>query len=268
MTYKPGSQILISGVGNLRDLGGWMAADGHRVAIGQVFRSTDLDRLDDQGLGPFSRLGIKTVVDLRTEEERKAKPDRPAPGVVGIVCDVLGDAPNAAPAQLPRIMADPQSAAGMLGGGKAEAMFERGYRDLVSLPSALQAYRTFFDTLANDARRPLLFHCTTGKDRTGWAAAVLLTVLGVSRDDIMRDYLLTNQQLLPALQPVVDRFAQAGGDPTLLAPVLGVRPQYLHAAFDEVQGRFGSMESYIADGLQMNGEMRSHFRRVLTEAAI
>ncbi|SOC47343.1 tyrosine phosphatase family protein [Rhizobium subbaraonis] len=122
-------------------------------------------------------------------------------------------------------MADPKSAARILGGGKAEAMFVRGYRDLVSLPSALEGYKMFFHTLADGALRPLLFHCTTGKDRTGWAAAVLLTVLGV-------------------------------------------RPEYIHAAFEEVQSRFGSMDNYLSDGLRLNHEMQSHIRDVLTEVAI
>jgi len=267
LKYEPGAQIVIVGLANLRELGGWMAADGRSVAAGKVFRSTDLDRLDQEGIGAVARLGVRTVVDLRTEAEREMKPDRLPRDVSGIVCDVLGDAPDAAPAQLPKIMADPKSAAQILGGGQAEAMFERGYRDLVSLPSALEAYHNFFVALADDTRRPLLFHCTTGKDRTGWAAAVLLTVLGVSREDVMRDYLLTNQQLLPALQPIVDRFAEAGGDPTLLNPILGVRPGYLLAAFDEVQSRFGSMEKYLGDGLRLTKEMRSHLRASLTEVS-
>ena len=267
MIPEPGAQIVIAGLPNLRDLGGWTTADGRRVTAGRVFRSTALDRLDDQGLHAVAGLGVRTVVDLRTETERKTMPDRLPGDVAGVICDVLGDAPDAAPAQLPRIMADPKSAAQTLGGGQAEAMFERGYRELVSLPSALDAYRRFFATLADTTRRPLLFHCTTGKDRTGWAAAVLLTVLGVSREDVTRDYLLTNRQLLPALQPVVDRFAAAGGDPALLRPILGVRQDYLDAAFDEARSRFGSMDDYLADGLRLNDQMRLQLRSVLTDVA-
>ena len=96
---------------------------------------------------------------------------------------------------------------------------------------------------------------------------MLLTVLGVSREDVTRDYLLTNQQLLPALQPVVDRFAAAGGDPALLRPILGVRQDYLDAAFDEARSRFGSMDDYLADGLRLNDEMRLQLRSVLTDVA-
>src|SRR5262249_45245837 len=130
---------------------------------------------------------------------------------------------------------------------------------------AIAAYRGFLAILAAPDRRPVLFHCTTGKDRTGWAAAVTLTLLGASRDDVVRDYMLTNAQLLPALQPLVDRFAAAGGDPTLLQPALGVRAAYLAAAFDEAQRRFGSMDGYLSAGLGVDDAMRQRLRDELTE---
>lgn len=258
-------QIAIAGLPNLRDLGGWSVGNGRRVACGQMFRSTDLDQLDSAGLDAVGRLHIRTVIDFRTEAERIAKPDRAPSGAMEIVCDVLGDAPNAAPAQLPRVLADPSHASELLGNGKAVALFERGYRDLVGLPSALAAYRQFFATLAVDERRPILFHCTTGKDRTGWAAAVTLTLLGVSREDILQDYMLTNDQLLPALSPIFNQFKAAGGDPALLEPVFGVRQNYLEAAFNEARQRYGSIDGYLSDGLGIDNELRRRLQDGLTE---
>lgn len=93
----------------------------------------------------------------------------------------------------------------------------------------------------------------------------MLTLLGVSRDDVMRDYMLTNTQLLPTLKPVVERFAAAGGDPELLQPVLGVRPEYLESAFDEVRRRYGSMNGYLAGGLGIDDGLRLRLREALTE---
>jgi protein-tyrosine phosphatase len=81
----------------------------------------------------------------------------------------------------------------------------------VSLPSALSAYREFFSTIARDAQRPALFHCTTGKDRTGWPAAATLLLLGVSEEDVFYDYELTNRDLLPASKPVFEQLRAAGG---------------------------------------------------------
>jgi len=267
MQSEPGAQIRIDTLPNLRDLGGWSAGGGRRVRGGLIFRSTDLDRLDARGIELVGALCLRTVVDLRTATERQAAPDRVPPDATPVVCDVLSDAPDAAPAQLRKVMADPRNAGAILGDGKAEAMFEQGYRQIVRLPSALAAYRRFFATLATEDRRPLLFHCTTGKDRTGWAAAVTLTLLGVSADDVMRDYILTNDQLLPALRPVVDRFAAAGGNPNLLQPVLGVLPEYLEAAFDEARHRYGSMDGYLAVGLGIDDGLRQRLRDDLTEEA-
>lgn len=230
-----------------------------------MFRSTALDHLDAGGLKLIGGLGLRTVIDLRTAAERRSSPDECPAGVTWVACDVLGDVPGAVLAQLSKVMAEPQDAAGLLGGGKAEAMFEHGYRQMVALPSAIRAYRDFIVLLSSGDRRPLLFHCTTGKDRTGWAAAVVLTILGVSREDIMSDYMLTNVKLLPSLQPVVDEFSMAGGDPELLEPVLGVRSGYLDAAFDEASKCYGSMDAYLTIGLGIDDRLRERLRDDLTE---
>ena len=142
----------------------------------------------------------------------------------------------------------------MLGGDKALQMFERGYREIVSLPSALAAYREFFTAIAQDAHRPALFHCTTGKDRTGWAAAATLLLLGVSEEDVLYDYELTNRDLLPALKPVFEHFRAAGGDPRLLEPVLGVDADYLRTALNEMTQKFGSIEAYFEEGLGIDSD--------------
>ncbi len=165
-----------------------------------------------QDLQTFGRLGIRTVFDLRTEAERQAEPDRLPDGTQLVVCDVLADSQQTAPAELESIVTDPSVADRVLGGGRAEALFEQAYRDIVSLPSALTAYRRMFTSLLDDAHRPALLHCTTGKDRTGWGAAATLTLLGVSEADVRADYMITNRDLLPALKPYFDRFAAAGGD--------------------------------------------------------
>ncbi len=164
----------------------------------------------------FANLGIRSVYDFRTEAEREKQPDSDLPGVKHIVVDVLKDASGAAPAQLMKALADPKAAAEMLGDGKAVALFIGAYRQIVSLPSALTGYRLFFTNLLDEESRPVYFHCTTGKDRTGWAAAALLSLLGVPDDLVMEEYLLTNTQLLPTMQPIIDNFQSLGGDPELL----------------------------------------------------
>jgi protein-tyrosine phosphatase len=261
----PGAAIPISTLPNLRDLGGWRATDGRAVRYGQLYRSTALNHLDGADAAAVADLGVRTVFDLRTEAERTAEPDRLPDGAQLVPLDVMRGAPGAAPAKLIQMLSDPPAATRALAGGRAEELFTGGYRQVVGLPSALDGYRRFFTEIADDRHRPVLFHCTTGKDRTGWAAASLLLVLGVPEADVMREYLLTNEQLVPALQPIVDRFAAGGGDPDVLAPVLGVRPEYLQASLDEMRTRFGSIEGYFADGLGIDAAGQEHLRAALLE---
>lgn len=262
---RPGDLIDIPTVPNLRDLGGYATADGGRVRRGQLYRSTDLTHLEGEDVDRFARLGIRLVVDLRTEAERTAEPDVVLEGTEVLVCDVLRDAQGAAPAQVVQALTDPALAEQLLGGGKAFELFEDGYRQVVSLPSALEGYGRFFTTIGDGTRRPALFHCTTGKDRTGWAAASVLLLLGVSEQDVLFDYLLTNRDLLPALAPLFDQFRAKGGDPELLQLILGVQEGYLHAAMQEMQETFGGIEGYFSEGLGIDLAGQQRLRDALTE---
>ncbi len=89
-------------------------------------------------------------------------------------------------AELQSLIAKPREANEVLGGGKAEALFIEVYKEFIRLPSANTSYRQLFVELSDSAAMPALFHCTTGKDRTGWAAAALLTLLGVPENGSMR----------------------------------------------------------------------------------
>lgn len=234
------------------------------MRTGVLYRSVELSRLQGDDIAAFARLGVRTVFDLRTEPERSAVPDVVPDQVRTVVCDVLGESADAAPAQMMEIAADPAKAAEMFGDGKAVALFEGAYRQIVSSPGALRVYRQFFDGIAAAENRPALFHCTTGKDRTGWAAASTLLLLGVDEDHVFHDYELTNRDLPPAFGPLLERFESEGGDPSILKPVLGVDPAYLRAALAEMRQRFGSIDGYFEKGLGIDAEGRAQLRAALT----
>jgi protein-tyrosine phosphatase len=262
---RPGASLGLSTLPNLRDLGGWPAGDG-RVRRGVLYRSTELHELAGPDVAALDALGLRTIYDLRTAAERADRPDRAPAGARDLPLDVLADMSGAAPAQLPALLSDPAAAGELLGGDRTVALFGGAYRDIVRLPSALAAYRAMWSDLAAQDSAPALFHCTTGKDRTGWAAASILLFLGVPEEDVRRDYLLTNDQLLPALQPLIDRFAAAGGDPALLEPVLGVRAEYLDTALDEMRTRFGDVAGYFTDGLGLGADTQDRLRAALLDA--
>lgn len=248
---RPGAPIHIPSVPNLRDLGGWPTRDGRTVRRGVLFRSaqpTDLSEADGQAL---AGLRLRRIIDLRSAAERAARPDPVLPGVRNRAIDVLGDTRGATPARLLELLDNPREATEALGGDRGTALLAQAYRDLVSLPSARTGYGQALRDLLDQGNRPALLHCTTGKDRTGWAAAVILSLLGVPREDIMAEYLLTNEQLRPALQPIFDAFETEGGDPDVLEPVFGVRPLYLETAFAQMASQYETVEGYLARGLSI-----------------
>jgi len=258
-TAMPGAQIPIATLPNMRDLGGYATADGRTVGRGRLYRSVLLGRLSDPDLKEVRELGLQTIFDFRTAVEYAAAPDREV-GARSVHLDVLADRTGGGPANLLAKMDDPEAIRQSLGGGKGAEMMQTAYRELIDLPSASRAYHSFFVEIAGADSLPALFHCTTGKDRTGWAAASTLLFLGVGEEDVFHDYLLTNQQLLPALQPLLDQFRSVGGDPNDLKQVLGVDRSYLATAIDLMKDRYGTIDGYMREALELDDEVLDTLR--------
>lgn len=264
MTDTPKLSSVVPSLANLRDIGGPESSFGGTVRTGSVFRSTDLASLSAEGAQTLADLGIVTIYDLRTESERETAPDLTPDGIRELGLDVLADKQyRAIPAQMQQMIADPAFAAEALGGGQALEYFQGSYRDFVTLPSAVASYRQLFVDLAQPPSSPALIHCTTGKDRTGWAAAALLLFLGASEDAVFADYLETNKVLLPMFAPLLERFEAKGIDPTLLEGVLGVRREYLQASMAELAQVHGSIEAYFTDGLKIDASTQEQLRSSL-----
>ena len=225
-----------------------------------LYRSAALDRLGGTDALEFERMGIRTIYDFRTEAERAARPDRAPANTRCVAVDLLDGMQGHAPAEIQTAMGDPAIAREVLGDGKGEAMFVAQYRAFVSLDNARNGLGRVFRELADENCRPALIHCMGGKDRTGWAAASLLLFLGVPADLVMADFMASNENLQVMFQSFFDDFAARGGDPDLLGAFLWVRPGYLETALDEVSRSFGTIESYFADGLQLDERTRRALR--------
>jgi len=264
VTTERRTRIAIATAANLRDLGGWPTHDGGHVRSGAVYRSAELSRLHGDDLAAFAELGVRTVYYLRTTAEIAHQPDALPEDLEPVHLDVLADAQHAAPAELQQIFEDPSRANEFLREGQAERYFESAYRGFVTLDSARSAYARLFEGVAA-ADGPVLYHCATGKDRTGWATAVLFLLLGVPDDQVLEEYLLTNTELLPMVQPWLDQFAAGGGDPELLMPVLGVQESYLEAALGQMEESFGTVEDYVTTGLGLSPSTLEALRTRLLE---
>jgi len=245
----PGLSLGIASVPNLRDLGGYRAVDGRIVASRLIYRSNQLHAISPEDMEKVAALGLRNVYDLRTVAECEARPEELPPNVNYVHLNVLADSPQGGPAQLEKLMTNPKAANEALGGGKVEDGFRQSYREFVSLPSAREEFRNLFLALGDREKLPALFHCTTGKDRTGWAAAALLTLLGIPKDTVTEDYLRSNEYIIPAYQKVIDAFVNAGGDKEIPLAILGVKREYLDSAFEEMQAKYGTIGNYFSEGL-------------------
>lgn len=245
----PGQSLGIGSVPNLRDLGGYKTKDGKTIARGLVYRCNQLSGISPEDMEKLAQLNLKNAYDLRTKAERDARPEELPDGVNYVVLDVLADSPQAGPAMLEKLMADPQAANEELGGGKVEEGFKASYREFVSLPSAQREFSKLYLGLGDKTQLPALFHCTTGKDRTGWAAAAFLTLMGVPKDTVYEDYLRSNDYILPMYKKHIDAFVAGGGDPEIPKAILGVKTEYLDAAFDEMETKYGTIENYFSEAL-------------------
>lgn len=259
---KPGSSLGIVSVPNLRDMGGYKTADGSTIARGLVYRSNQLFNISESDMQLIAKLNLKNEYDLRTASERNAKPDELPKGVNNVWLDVMADLPNSEPANLEALLSDPKNANLLLGDGKIEKKFEKAYRDCVSLPSAQKAFSELFKSIGDESKLPVLFHCATGKDRTGWAAAAFLTLLGVPMETVKQDYLRSNDNILPMYDSLIKQFVANGGTPSIPQAVLGVKEEYLNAAFDEVNIKYGSMENYFSKALGISVEQQNAIRKL------
>jgi protein-tyrosine phosphatase len=139
------------------------------------------------------------------------------------------------------------------------------YRWFVADPGARSSFAAALRAIAEAGGAPVLFHCSAGKDRTGWLSAVLLTALGVDRDTVFEDYLANNDLARGTNASLLDAMRAKGlpADPAILGPVLEAREDYLAAAYREVTERFGDMDGYLRTGLGLGDDTLNMLRKSL-----
>ncbi|WP_246173991.1 tyrosine-protein phosphatase [Paraburkholderia hayleyella] len=232
-----GTDLPFERIGNLRDLGGLSAVDGQTIQKGRLFRSANPGLASPADIARLQTFGLDVVVDFRTPEERSADEAPFAAAFVWLLEPVLGG--NLSPVQLLPILkhSTPQD---------TEAMMTGFYREL---PVAYQAQFKALLTLG-EQNRTLLYHCTAGKDRTGFATALLLSALGVAREAIFEDYLKSNRSNAATDSVMGERVAAAGLDPAVVQRLLSVQADYLQAALDVIDAQYGGIERYLRDTLQ------------------
>lgn len=201
------------------------------VPLRNLWRSDHLGALDAHDAAQIQALGIRRVLDFRGVEERTAA----ACSLPGVTVHSLPIEPT-----IVQKLADLVAAGSTISGADVAAYMQDTYRGFVR--TGTPRFAEFFGhLLASD--EPTVFHCTAGKDRTGFAAALLLKATGAGDQEIMQDYLLTNDRVqLPA-------DSRLGLPPEATEVLWRVQPGFLHAAFEEVDRSYGSLEGYLREGL-------------------
>jgi protein-tyrosine phosphatase len=226
---------------NFRDLAAHVTAP---LVRGTLYRSDHLGALDEEDARAVLSLGVKRVLDFRGVQERTAAACR----LPGVAVHSLAIEPTIV-----------QTLAGLHASGHAltpeDAVhhMQDTYRGFVS--ASTHRFAEFFAFLL-ESDEPTVFHCTAGKDRTGFAAALVLRALDVPDDEILRDYLMTNELLRPTDE---DGWSLP---PHVVRVLWGVRPQFLQAAWDEIDRSWGGLDAYLRDGLRLGNPERERLREL------
>ncbi len=245
----------LDGIYNFRDYGGYSVAGGARVKPGVLWRSGEHGGASEADLAAVDALELATVVDLRGGIEQEANPCRRGPGFKAQVWRQDGETAGLAP----HIEA--------AGGGNDADTARRAmlglYEGLPFRENLRPMLTCYFRALARDAR-PSLVHCVAGKDRTGFAVAILQRLLGVHPDDVMADYLATNtaskleERIASGAFRHLPRYA--GRDEASIRALWGVDAAYLDRSFQAIEARFDSVSDYVDQVLQIGPELQDQLK--------
>ena len=247
--------IDIQNIHNLRDLGGYRTQDGKSIKWRQLFRAGLLSKFDSSEIPKMKALKLQSICDFRTIAEQTNEPDHwhdletlnrfPLPIGEGRV-DKLG-------------WINLES----LGTGKNHYLYKANRSYVLR-----EAHRNkaFFEILLNEDNYPLLYHCTAGKDRTGFATFLLLSALGIDRETIIEDYLLTNRYMDEFAQRHLDRLSQNNEiDTDKIESIFYAKESYLEGALDAIETDYQTVENYLATALNIGEPEIKQLKRILLE---
>ena len=243
-------KLPFTGAHNFRDLGGYKTEDGRALKWGKIYRSDDLHLLTDEDLKYLSRLNIKSVVDFRSDEERGSEPERLNLDMTQVLLPIKFQPEELDDETLKNLMKN------LTFGTLDSSNLLRDF-NIVIVKDFATEYKKFFRHVIENNAEPIVFHCTAGKDRAGFASAMILTVLGVPREKVIEDYLLTNTYVKDhvdseMLEIELKTFFRADTDN--LRKINLVEERYIQAAFDTIDSEWGGMDNYISGALGLSEE--------------
>ncbi|MDB4253784.1 tyrosine-protein phosphatase [Gammaproteobacteria bacterium] len=241
---------------NTRELGGYKTTDGKSVKWGVLYRSDKLSDISSADQEYIQNLGIKRIVDFRSITEKTENPDLIPEGISYVEMPIEVD--GAIRTQIEDILR------GNVEGDVKSFLIDANKEFITDYKSV---YSKFIKDLIN-SDGPTLFHCTAGKDRAGFAAAITLIALGVPKEVVINDYMKTNAFTADRIDDMLDQIKLMSlfqADVEILRPLLGVEQEYIEMAFKTAEETYGSLENYIREGLEISDEEIIKLRSLLLE---
>ncbi|HWI47949.1 MAG TPA: tyrosine-protein phosphatase [Rummeliibacillus sp.] len=244
---------------NFRDMGGYKTEDGRRVKKGIFYRSGDLSKMTDNDKAVFETLGIRTIFDYRDHGEAKAKPDPEFINVVNIRLPAKGNVGF----EMPTVTLKDIDNREFLQKIKGDIFTEMYSQMAFNNPS----YQKLMEIVQEPDQLGLLHHCAAGKDRTGVGGALILLALGIPRDTILVDYLLTNDYMKPMRDAMIPILSQHLNEQEIqqFGDIMSAKESYLQAVFQAIDQNYGDTDRYLEDEFGLDFSKRQRLQHYYLE---
>ncbi len=254
--------LQFEGITNFRDMGGYPTTDGHTVKWGKLYRSGTFAHTSRSDLGALQKLNLSVLIDFRSLAEKEEEPNV-LPDPTGFRIVEIPTLDDGNEAMFGEIMERIESG-NFDGFDPNESMLEANRQFAGKFTPK---FREFIHIIVDEGGQPVVWHCTAGKDRTGFAAAILLRILGVPQDIIMADYMESKSHALAARKNDMRLLRLFKGDEAAdkLTIMLGVEEAWLKAGFEKIDQQWGSFDSYVTSGLQLSPADVARLRSTLLE---
>ena len=263
--------IEIPHVTNFRDIGGYSVKGGKTIKYGQFYRCASFSRIDESDIKILKELNLKIIVDLRSKGERESEPD-----IIPSDCEYYNYSGIVT-------MDNPNDMANQFGGNMdMKDILMNILQKNIEMPNPMdylkecyttmaehsQSFKALFDLIKQNPDKPIAFHCTAGKDRTGVAAALIMLCLGASEETVMEDYLLSNMYRKVENDSVIEslkKYTSAEEFLAIVRSMLEVNAELLNAYFDKVKELYETWDNYFEKALGISSEDRKNLKELYLE---
>jgi protein-tyrosine phosphatase len=266
----------VEGMNNFRDMGGYETADGHTVKWGKLYRSDHIHNATENGVSYLNKLGIHTIIDYRSDDEISKYPNKrltpepktvhldPAAHAAELAAQFQSSKENEDINLITKIIE--QQKAGTLV-NQADVVLKQ-YRVFANKEESKRAFAEMLRVVAQPDASAVVQHCRGGKDRTGFGAMLVLGVLGVRKEDLIADYLLTAKNREERNRVKMEGYKKLTTDQSVLDHLysfIDTKSEFLEASIDTIIEKYGSIENYVTSELKITQEMIDTMKELYLE---